>query len=74
MGAPQGSGGAAPQVSEGFPGSDATTGHVSCVDGVAYVDRRIFAVVDRERSDWYLLRQGEHQAVLVLRPVPEQAF
>lgn len=53
----------------GFSGSDSTTGHVSCVDGIAYIDRRIFAVVDRQRSDWYLLREGQHQPVLTLEPL-----
>ena len=54
---------------EGFNGSDSTTGHLSCVDGIAYIDRRIFAFVDRERGDWYLLRQGLHQPVLTLAPI-----
>lgn len=47
------------------PGS---TGHFSSVDGVAYIDRRIFAFVDLERNDWYLKREGYHRPVLVLEP------
>lgn len=49
---------------EGFAGSPSTTGHLSCVNGIAFIDRRIFAVADRERGDWYLLREGQHHAVL----------
>ena len=37
------------------------------VDGVAYIDRRMFAVVDRERGDWYLLREGRHHPVLMIQ-------
>jgi hypothetical protein len=55
---------------EGFGGSPSTTGHLSCVNGIAFIDRRIFAVVDREHGDWYLLREGQHQAVLELQPAP----
>jgi hypothetical protein len=53
---------------EGFPGSLSTTGHLSCVDGIAFIDRRIFAVVDRQNGDWYLLREGQHQPVLIVEP------
>jgi hypothetical protein len=53
---------------EGYRGGPATTGHFSCVHGVAYIDRRILAFVDRERRDWYLLREGQHRAALTLRP------
>ena len=49
-------------------GTPGTTGHFSSVDGVAYIDRRILAFVDRERNDWYLQRQGYHTPVLVLQP------
>lgn len=49
-------------------GSRETTGHFSCVNGVAYIDRRILAFVDRERKDWYLVRQGKHQPYLLLTP------
>jgi hypothetical protein len=54
---------------EGFRGSQSTTGQLHCVDGVVYIDRRMFAVVDRERGDWYLKREGRHHRVLVLEPV-----
>jgi hypothetical protein len=51
---------------QGTPG---TTGHFSSVDGVAYIDRRILAFVDRERNDWYLKREGHHIPAFVLEPV-----
>ena len=51
---------------KGHRGDAATTGHFSCVNGVAYIDRRILGFVDRERDDWYLLRQGKHQSALML--------
>jgi hypothetical protein len=54
---------------EGFRGSPSTTGQLHCIDGVAYIDRRMFAVVDRERGDWYLKREGRHHRVLMLEPV-----
>ena len=54
---------------EGHAGSPATDGHFSCVNGVAYIDRRILAFVDRECDDWYLLREGRHSRALVLQPL-----
>ena len=54
---------------EGHAGSPSTSGHFSCVNGVAYIDRRILAFVDRERNDWYLLREGHHCKALVLSPL-----
>jgi len=54
---------------EGFAGTPSTTGHFSSVNGIAYIDRRIFAVVDRQQGDWYLLREGVHQAVLCIEPI-----
>ena len=51
---------------EGYAGSPSTTGHLSCVNGVAYIDRRILALVDRERGDWYLLREGQHRVALTV--------
>jgi len=51
---------------EGFAGAPSTIGHFSSVDGIAYMDRRMFAVVDRQQGDWYLLREGVHQAVLCI--------
>ena len=53
---------------EGHPGAPSTTGHFSCVNGVAYIDRRILAFVDRTSRDWYLTREGQHQAALILKP------
>ena len=54
---------------EGHAGSPATSGHFSCVNGVAYIDRRILAFVDRERADGYLLREDHHCAALVVQPL-----
>jgi len=51
----------------GFLGGSSTTGRLHSVDGVAYIDRRMFAVVDRERGDWYLLREGRHHPVLMIQ-------
>jgi hypothetical protein len=53
---------------KGYAGAPATKGHFSCVNGVAYIDRRILAFADRERDDWYLLREGQHQPALILNP------
>jgi hypothetical protein len=33
------------------------------------MDHRIPAFVDRERSDWYLLREGHHCRALELQPL-----
>ena len=52
----------------GFAGAPSTTGHFSCVNGVAYIDRRILAFVDRERGDWYLVREGVHRDALLVQP------
>jgi hypothetical protein len=54
---------------KGHADDPSTTGHFSCVNGVAYIDRRILAFVDRERNDWYVLREGHHQPALTLRLV-----
>jgi len=51
---------------DGFAGTPSTTGHFSSVDGIAFIDRRMFAVVDRQQGDWYLLREGFHQALLCI--------
>ena len=45
---------------EGHAPDTATNGHFSCVNGVAYIDRRILAFVGREQNDWYFLREGQH--------------
>ena len=49
------------------PAAD-TTGHFSSINGVAYIDRRILAFVDRERNDWYMLREGLHHAAFTIAP------
>jgi hypothetical protein len=54
---------------ERFLGAPSTTGQLHCVDSVAYLDRRMFAVIDRQHGDWYLLREGRHQPVLMLKAV-----
>jgi hypothetical protein len=55
---------------EGFPGAPSTTGHLSWANGIAYIDRRMFAIVDRERRDWYLVREAQHHPILLLQPLP----
>ena len=52
----------------GYGGGAGTNGHLSCVNGVAYIDRRILGFVDRERNDWYLLREGRHQPFFAISP------
>jgi hypothetical protein len=54
---------------EGHAATPATTGHLSSVNGVAYIDRRILAFVDRQQNDWYLVREGVHKLVLTITPV-----
>ena len=53
---------------EGHAPDSATTGHFSCLNGVAYIDRRILAFVDREQNDWYFLREGLHHPSFVIEP------
>ena len=40
--------------------------HFSCVDGVAYVDGRIFAFYDEQAKDWYGFDDGRHWRRLVV--------
>lgn len=40
--------------------------HLSCVDGVCYVDREVFAVVDRALDDWYSIKTERHWATMVV--------
>lgn len=42
--------------------------HLSCVDGVCYVDREVFAVVDRGHDDWYSIAAERHWPVMVVTP------
>lgn len=42
----------------------------SCVDGVAYADRDIFAFVDRGLGDWYCRDDERHWPLLVVAPAP----
>ena len=41
--------------------------HFSCVDGVAYVERRVFGFWDLQQRDWYLVDLGAHCKSLRLR-------
>lgn len=40
--------------------------HFSCVDGVAYVEQRIFAFYDSENRDWYVFDDGKHWKTVVI--------
>jgi hypothetical protein len=40
----------------------------SCVDGIFYVNRKVFAFIDREHGDWYSHELGTHWKVLVVEP------
>jgi hypothetical protein len=42
--------------------------HLSCIDGVCYVDREVFAVVDRTQDDWYAISAERHWHAMVLSP------
>jgi hypothetical protein len=55
-------------VWEGYAGAPSTTGHFSSINGVAYIDRRILGFMDRERNDWYLVREGRHQSAFTVQP------
>lgn len=55
-------------VRVGGDGEAGAEGHFSCVDGIAYVERNVYAVADRTRGDWYVLRDERHHPVLTLEP------
>ena len=40
----------------------------SSIDGIAYADRRVIAVCDRQLQDWYSLDVGSHWKVVVVEP------
>lgn len=40
--------------------------HFSCVDGVSYVERRVFGFWDLQQRDWYFVDLGVHSKVLRL--------
>ena len=42
---------------------------VSFIDGVAYVDHRIFAFVDRSIVDWYCHEDERHWPLMIIQPV-----
>ena len=46
---------------------------VSCVDGVAYVDERVFAVLDRDVRDWFSYDSGQRWPVMVVIDVERQS-
>ena len=39
----------------------------SCVDGISYVENRIFAFCDESNRDWYSYELGDHWKVMVVR-------
>jgi len=41
---------------------------VTFIDGVAYVDHRIFAFVDRSIVDWYCHEDEKHWPLMIIRP------
>ena len=45
----------------------------SCVDGVAYVDERVFAVLDRDVRDWFSYDSGQRWPVMVVIDVERQS-
>ncbi len=40
----------------------------SCVDGIAYRERSVFAFVDRSVGDWYCHDDGHHWPLMVVEP------
>jgi hypothetical protein len=42
--------------------------HLSCINGVCYVDREVFAIVDRTQDDWYAISAERHWHAMVLSP------
>ena len=42
--------------------------HLSFMDGVAFVDRRVFAFVDRGAVDWYCHDDGRHWPLMLIEP------
>jgi hypothetical protein len=42
---------------------------VSFIDGVAYMDHRIFAFVDRSIVDWYCHEDERHWPLMIIQPV-----
>ena len=41
----------------------------SCLDGIAYVDHKVFAFADRSIGDWYCHADGRHWAIIVVEEV-----
>lgn len=41
----------------------------SFVDGIAYMDRQVFAFADRSIVDWYCHDDGRHWQMMSIRPV-----
>jgi len=41
----------------------------SCLDGIAYVDHKVFAFADRSIGDWYCHADGRHWAIIVVEGV-----
>lgn len=42
--------------------------HLSFMDGVAFVDRQVFAFVDRGAVDWYCHDDGRHWPLMIVQP------
>jgi len=40
--------------------------YFSCVDGIAYADRAVFAFADRTIGDWYCHADGQHWAIVIV--------
>jgi hypothetical protein len=40
--------------------------HFSCMDGVVYVEQRIFAFYDEQNRDWYVFDDGRHWKALLI--------
>jgi len=41
----------------------------SFVDGIAYMNRQVFAFADRSIVDWYCHEDGQHWPVMVIEPI-----
>jgi hypothetical protein len=42
--------------------------HFSLVDGIAYVEHRVFAFVDAQQKDWYAIDLASHWRLLIVDP------
>lgn len=54
---------------QGVDGASKTYGpyeSLSFVDGIAYVERKVFAFADRAIGDWYCHDDGRHYAIMLI--------